>query len=194
MTTSHPSPDGLAEIAAEAWCRLARGAADRRTSFHRMQVATLGHQGWPELRTVILREVDEPARRVAFHTDRRSAKAAEIAADGRVALHLWDTRAELQLRLWGQAALETEGSAVEAAWSKLTTRQRDVYGAPHAPGAVLSAPDEADPPHAGADARGAFALVQVTIARFEWLQLRGAGHRRARFDWRKEWQGRWLAP
>jgi len=190
-----PLPDEtLAGIANEAWLRLSHGAADRRTAFHRMQVATLGHQGWPELRSVILRDVDEPTRRVAFHTDQRSAKASEIIADGRITLHFWDARTDLQLRMWGQAALETEGAAVEKAWSGLSPRQRLVYAALHAPGHVLTLADEADPPHPRLEGRGAFALVSVTVARFEWLQLRSTGHRRARFDWQKGWQGRWLAP
>lgn len=194
MTTPPLPGDSLAAIATEVWLRLARGAADRRAAFSRMQVATLTAQGWPDIRTVILRGADEAGRRLSFHTDRRSAKASEIAADGRVALHLWDPQAEVQLRLWGQAAVESEGTEAEAAWSRLAPRQRQVYHAPLAPGSTLRAPAEADPPHPPADGRGAFARVDVTVARFEWLELRLTGHRRARFDWQKGWQGRWLAP
>lgn len=197
MSTPIPAlpDDSLAAIADEAWARLARGAADRRTAFHQMQLATLTPQGWPDLRRVILRAVDPAERRIGFHTDQRSAKAADIMADGRVALHLWDPRAELQLRLWGQAAIETEGAAVEAAWARLAPHQRRVYFRAHAPGTALRDPAEADPADTPPpEGHGAFALVAVTVARFEWLHLRATGHRRARFDWQKGWTGRWLAP
>ena len=42
--------------------------------------------------------------------------------------------------------------------------------------------------------RAHFAVVPVNVVRFEWLHLRRAGHRRARFDWQGRWQGRWLVP
>jgi hypothetical protein len=192
--TSLPRDD-LAAIAAETWRRLARGAADSRAAFRQMQLATIGTQGWPEMRSVILRAADVPARRLQFHTDRRSSKAAEIAEDGRVALHFWDQRAQLQLRLWGQAAVEA-GPAANAAWSRLSPFQRAVYAGP-SPGRVLADPAEADRdgPPADADAgRANFVAVAVTVMRFEWLHLGRAGHRRARFDWQSGWQGRWLAP
>jgi pyridoxine/pyridoxamine 5'-phosphate oxidase len=197
----------LGEISAEAWRRIGRGAADARAAFHQMQVATRGTQGWPELRTVILRAADADRRHLVFHTDRRSAKAGEIAADSRVSLHLWDPRAQLQLRVWGQAGIETEGKAVADAWARLAPHQQAVYATALPPGRAIDDPEVADgSPHlpaeeptgsarrARTEGRGAFAVVTVTAMRFEWLNLRREGHRRARFDWTGAWDGRWLVP
>ncbi|MEL7174391.1 MAG: pyridoxamine 5'-phosphate oxidase family protein, partial [Pseudomonadota bacterium] len=90
MTAATKGPglpeDDLDAVLDAAWTRLQRGAADKRSAFNTLQIATLGPQGWPEQRTVVLRRVEPSERRVTFHTDRRSAKAAEIESDGRVSL------------------------------------------------------------------------------------------------------------
>lgn len=199
-------PEGsLADIPAAAWARLERGAADRRTAFNKMQVGTIGAQGWPEMRSVVLRRVEAAERRITFHTDRRSAKAGEIEADGRVTLHFWDARAKLQIRLWGQARVVAEDPLAGEAWARLAPRQRATYLGSLPPGRPIETPEEGDAAfgtalgaaegEAGeARGRGAFAVVPVTVMRLEWLHLREAAHRRARFDWGGEWQGRWLAP
>ncbi|MEO0960732.1 MAG: pyridoxamine 5'-phosphate oxidase family protein, partial [Pseudomonadota bacterium] len=86
MTAKTKAPglpeDDLDAVVEAAWKRLERGAADKRSAFNTLQLATIGPQGWPEQRTVVLRRVETAERRVTFHTDRRSAKAAEIEADG----------------------------------------------------------------------------------------------------------------
>jgi hypothetical protein len=163
-------------------------------AFNTLSVATLGPQGWPELRTVILRRVEPAERRVVFHTDRRSAKAGEIVADGRVSLLFWDPRAKLQLRLWGQARILTEDPLAEEEWRRLSLQSRRIYRTPQPPGRILPDPAQGDGATEG-DGRGVFAAVPVTVMRLEWLHLRPGGHRRARFEPGAEgWQGRWLAP
>lgn len=91
----------LEAVLGGAWALLTRASADRRHPARAVQLATRGADGAPRLRSVILRGADAAARRARFHTDRRSAKVAEIAADPRVALLLWDPRSRVQLRLAG---------------------------------------------------------------------------------------------
>ncbi|MEM8623851.1 MAG: pyridoxamine 5'-phosphate oxidase family protein [Pseudomonadota bacterium] len=186
--------DDLDAMIEAAWARLVRGAADKRAAFNICQVASIGAQGWPEQRSVVLRRADPAERRIFFHTDRRSTKAAEIEADGRVSLHFWDPRARLQLRLWGQARLLTEDPLADEEWSRLTSHGRQIYRTPLPPGRTIRTAEEGD----GAVeeiGRAVFAAVPVNVMRLEWLHLRSAGHRRARFEPAAEgWQGRWLAP
>ncbi len=73
-----------------AFGRLAEGARDGRSPFRTPALATLGRDGAPQLRTVVLRGFDPAARSLSIHTDRRSAKVAELAADPRAALHVYD--------------------------------------------------------------------------------------------------------
>ncbi|MEM7496416.1 MAG: pyridoxamine 5'-phosphate oxidase family protein [Pseudomonadota bacterium] len=186
--------DDLDAMIDAAWKRLERGAADKRAAFNTLQIATLGPQGWPEQRTVILRRVETAERRVTIHTDRRSAKAAEIEADGRVSLLFWDARAKLQLRLWGQARLLTDDPLTDEAWDRLTAHGRRIYRTPVPPGRTLRAPEDGDGLRDD-DGRSVFAAIPITVMRLEWLHLRTGGHRRARFEPAAEgWQGRWLGP
>jgi hypothetical protein len=78
--------DDLPQTLRACWTLLERGAADRRSAFHTLAVATTGLDGRPRVRTVVSRRVDPPARAVRFHADSRSAKVAELRADPRLAL------------------------------------------------------------------------------------------------------------
>lgn len=193
--------DDLDAVIAFAWAELARAATDRDSLFRHAQVASTGAHGWPQLRTVILRHCAPAQREVGFHTDARSAKAAEMQADTSVALVAYDRPRELQLRLWGQAVLHDADRAARAAWDALYPPLRVPYRTPHAPGRVLEEPGCADPAPAAMapddpdDGFENFALVIVRVVRLEYLHLRpGRGHRRARFEWNGDWEGHWLAP
>lgn len=183
------------------WARLARGAADRRSPMHTVQLATVGLDGGPRLRTVVLRGVDRGARALRAHTDRRSTKAAEIAADPRGELLAYDPRAKIQIRARGPMTLHLADAAADAAWAASKPGARVCYRAAHGPGAPLPAPQAADPtdaarnpadPEAG---RAHFAALTLAPIRLEWLYLAARGHRRAVFDWNGgAWRGGWLAP
>jgi hypothetical protein len=196
-----PSPADLTAALEEIRARLARGAADRRSAFHTAQLATAGLDGGPRVRTVVLRGADLGAARLRIHTDRRSPKAAEIAAEPRVELHLYDPRARLQLRLRGLARVEAEGAAADEAWRRSAPGSRVCYRGPFAPGAPLPAPGAADPgPEARAPAdpdagRDRFAAVAIAAERIDALWLAASGHRRALFRREGEgWSGGWIAP
>jgi pyridoxine/pyridoxamine 5'-phosphate oxidase len=190
--------DDLDATLEELWQRLSRGVVDRRSGLHTVQLATVGVDGAPRVRTVVLRGVDVAARRLRMHTDRRSAKVAELAQRPEVEVCGYDARAKVQLRLRGRAALTT-GSGADAAWSGSRPASRVCYRAPAAPGSPLDDPTAAVPaPRAGDDAeagREHFAVILMTLTCIEWLYLAARGHRRARFDWTGAgWRGGWLAP
>jgi hypothetical protein len=177
--------DDLSGSLGEAWALLVRGAADRRHPFHTPSVATVAADGAPSVRTVVLRGADPAARIVRFHTDARSRKAAELAAEPRIALHAYHPGAKIQLRLAGRATLHHDGSVADAAWSATRPFSRACYRVAQAPGTPAE-----DPLGALAEAsadeqagREAFLAVTVVVARMEFLYLAAAGHRRALFDW-----------
>ncbi len=85
------------------------GAGEERMT---MTLGTRGRDGHPASRTVVLSDFDGEV--FSFHTDSRSAKAAEIAADARVSLTLlWPDRPS-QLVVAGTAALMDASRAAEA--------------------------------------------------------------------------------
>lgn len=177
-----------------AFAALRRGADDHRSPFHTPTLATRGVDGSPELRTVVLRAFHPAARSLHIHTDRRSAKAAQITADPRAALHGYDPLARTQLRLAGHAMLHLDDAAADAAWSASRETSRMTYATAHPPGTALRAPCAA--PTDPAAGRTHFALMVLTFDSLDWLLLDPAGHRRARFTWGRDGAATatWLVP
>lgn len=180
MTRPAP-PETLEDTLAEAFRLLSRGVADRRSPFHTPTLATAGAGGAPNLRTVVLRAFDPAARCLRFHTDRRSAKAVEIAADSRAMIHGYDAGAQVQLRIAGHASLHLDDALAETAWGASREMSRMCYASPHPPGAPVAAPPAA--PLDAVSGRANFAAVTLRIATLDWLLLAHAGHRRAHFAW-----------
>ncbi len=201
-TTAQAAPsfaDDLEGTRAEAFRLLSRGVADRRSAFHTPTVATLGTDGRPRMRTVVLRAFDPAARTLRFHTDARSEKVADLLRDPRVCVHGYDVGGKVQIRLEGRAAAFAMGDLVDAAWSGSQPMSRLGYGAQPAPGTESREPITVTFP-AGPDEAEAgrvhFRVVVVTFDRLEWLWLDHRGHRRALFDWAGGETPRavWLAP
>jgi pyridoxamine 5'-phosphate oxidase len=187
-----------AETLAEAWRLITRGVADRRSPFHTPTVATIGLDGAPSLRTVVLRHCNAAGRRLRFHTDRRSQKVSELALDPRISIHFYDPTAKIQLRVAGRALVHVEGPVAESAWAASRPFSRACYAVNPGPGAALEGPGDYDLPTDPAlyDAgRIQFCAVETHIASIEWLYLANAGHRRARFAWKgTAVQAEWLVP
>jgi pyridoxamine 5'-phosphate oxidase len=199
---SEPAPsfyDDLTETLAESWRLIARGVADRRSAFHHPTVATIGLDGRPRLRTVILRACDVSRRTLRFHTDVRSEKIGEIGRDPRVSLHFYDPSSKIQLRLDGAATVNTDNAVADAAWAESRDFSRQTYGITPGPGTVIAAGADFALPEvndeATAPGRVNFSAVTVEIERLEWLYLASAGHRRAKFAWSNSLiEAKWLAP
>jgi pyridoxamine 5'-phosphate oxidase len=194
-----PPRPSLDEALAACWRALQEGVRDRRSPAHTPVLSTVGLDGRPRSRVVVLREAEPSRRLVRFHTDRRSAKAFEIERDPRVSLLVYDAPAKLQIRLEGSAVLHASGPEAERAWNASRPFSRVCYGIDPGPGSAIgdcdafALPIEPDLVEAG---RSNFMAVIVTIAGVEMLSLRHEGHRRARFEWTGdgELSGTWLAP
>lgn len=170
---------------AQVWQRLARGTRDRRAATRNPTLATIGPHG-PEARTVVLRAVDADARTLEIHTDRRSAKVMELTKNPNAALHVWDAKANLQIRLRGIATL-THADAGK--WARIPETAQRVYGGTPAPGLPIPRPDAHDP----APNRDDFTRITLKITEIETLHLGSDLHRRARFT-APTWKGHWIAP
>lgn len=170
----------------EAWQRLSRGVADRRAGARHPVLATAGAQG-PEARMVVLRGADRAAARLTIHTDAASGKVAELRADPRATLLVWEPRAQLQIRMRATALLRP-GSADE--WARVPEGARRVYGGTPAPGTPIPAPDA----HAPAAEPTRFLVVDCTLTEIDLLHLGRSRHRRARFTRADAWAGHWVAP
>ncbi|MEO1686993.1 MAG: pyridoxamine 5'-phosphate oxidase family protein, partial [Pseudomonadota bacterium] len=128
---------------AQVWGRLARGVADRRCATRHPVLCTLGLDGAPQARTVVLRGCDPAAGVLEMHADLASTKMAELRAEPRAALHVWDPRLKLQMRLGAEVEMRS-GASVAARWARVPEGSRRAYGGAPPPGEVLGAPEDHD--------------------------------------------------
>ncbi len=120
---------------------------------------------------------------------------ADIVANPRVALHVWDDGTQVQVRLDGAAALQPKDVA-RSEWDRLHAGSRDTYRVRPTPGTALTDPAVADTDRVDEDAAFAnFAVIAVDFDGMEWLHLARDGHRRAAFIWTADvMQADWLVP
>ncbi|MCP9885602.1 pyridoxamine 5'-phosphate oxidase family protein [Synechococcus sp. ATX 2A4] len=170
------------------WRVLLRGARQRegRSPGARwLQLASVGTDGTPRVRTLVFRGWAD-AVRLDLLSDGRSSKAEELAAQPAVELCWLLPKAGSQFRLRGHLE-RLDGADLLAArerhWLQLSPAGRALWGWP-APGQALDPaaafPSElADgtplPPH--------FLLLRVHVEQVELLELTGTPHRRQR--WRE---------
>ena len=175
------------------WRPLLRGARERegRSPQARwLQLASVGADGAPRVRTLVFRGWGGPAE-LDLLTDQRSSKSEELKAEPRVELCWLLPKARSQFRLRGQrlAMDATANNTVRAQhWNQLHPGARSLWGWPQ-PGAPLDTgaafPAElAD----GTPLPDWFELVRISIEQVELLELTGHPHQRRR--WRAD-QG-WL--
>lgn len=187
MVTGHapaPAPiDDLDLALADCWRILQCGVRDSRAPAHTPALATIGLDGRPRARTVVLRGADPAAWTLQVHTDRRSPKYAEIERDPRVALMIYDASARIQLRAEGLARLHRDDAVAATAWHATRAMSRVCYAqlAPPSAAAADPAAAVAGSPDGDAFAVGNFAVIRITVDEIEWLHLAHTGHRRARF-------------
>jgi pyridoxamine 5'-phosphate oxidase len=193
---NRPGPafaDDLDATLAEAFRLLGVGVADRRSPFHTPSLASIGPNGAPRIRTLVLRGFDPASRTLRLHTDPRSGKVHDIAAGPRVALHAYGAGTQVQLRLGGTATLHTDDAIADNAWAATPPNARLVYTSTLPPGASIRTPALPAPT---SDGRENFAVLVMQFDALEWLSLSAAGHRRARFTWDRagEASAEWLVP
>jgi hypothetical protein len=189
------SLDGdLKQIGTALWAELVHAAHVRDHEWREATLATLDAENGPCARTVVLREVDAPARELLIYTDTRSPKVRQLARDPRAELVCWSPRLGWQLRLRCHIEVSNDGLDVTSRWALLRhTRAAHDYLSPLAPGTALG--EAAPPAPAAGEVRSCFAVMHLQVQAMDWLSLDPGGHRRALFDYRDgPGTARWLAP
>lgn len=187
--TAPDGDDSLAALHDDIWQRLGRGVADRRAPARHPVLASAGRGGGAEARVVVLRGAARSRAELEIHTDTLSAKVAELTADPRASLVIWDPRARLQMRLRAQVAIAT-GPAVADRWARVPGGSRRAYGGLPAPATPIDSPTQHDP--APSEAR--FAVLTCALHEIDALHLGDTRHRRALFRRADGWTGQWIAP
>lgn len=190
--TPHWETDSLEELESRIWSELGHSVADPRHPWGHPALATCDGQG-PDVRTVVLREVDRTWRRLVAYSDARATKIAQLRANARTAWRFYDPRSRVQLRARGVSLVEHQTDFSRRAWELVPEANRANYRTMGVPGAPIAGPAEGHIFAPGGAEN--FALIVTTISELDWLWLAPSGHRRALFEWREgHWQAHWTVP
>ena len=174
------------------WQMLGRGVADRKSAARHPVFATMSKNG-PETRILVLRKATRAAHTLTLFTDAATPKVAELTADPRCALHIWDGRAQVQLRLKATAGMSAGRRDV---WDGMPEGAREVYGVSPTPGTAIDGPDA----FVRVPDYSKFLELTLHLREIDYTNLSTNPHRRARFtrvgaeDGEVSWTGEWLAP
>jgi pyridoxamine 5'-phosphate oxidase len=170
--------------------QLSAGVASAKHPFHLLTVATVGLDGRPQARTVVLRAVLPEARSIRFHTDYRSPKVRELLEHPSVLLLWYDPQIKRQLRVAAQARVHHADEVARAHWLASAARSRACYASPFAPSSELgeadwpAAPEAVEADHA--EAFRHFCVVDCRWERIEILDLHASGHQRLLLTWHEQ--------
>ena len=157
---------------------LQRATQDRHHEWRTPVLATVGTDGLPQARTVVLRHVDSKLGKLQIYTDSRSPKVAELAARQVLSMSFWSKRLGWQLRVRAASSVQRTGPEVDAVWARVSqSPAAGDYLAASAPGAVLPAAGAA--PAAGLQNQHHLAIITAEVNEIDWLELARTGHRRA---------------
>lgn len=200
---NHWHTDDLQQLNAKIWEALRGAVDDEGSPFHTSALAT-AEKGICRVRTVVLRAVTPAARSLAFYTDIRSSKIAQISDNRFISWLFYDAGQQIQIRAEGEATIHQGTDVARQAWQQIRLSSRLNYLTEFAPGTGLEKPSSGLPEtllegNLTAEALEPgwqnFALVETKISRFDWLYLAARGHRRAELVWTgKDFTGHWLTP
>ncbi len=193
----------LNHVINESWQLIELGVSNRRHGFHNPVAATIGLDGRPRARTVILRSANKTDRKIVFHSDARSEKISELQADSRISMHFYDVNSKVQVRIEGVVELHTENEFARQRWDLSQKMSRMCYSVQPAPGTKIEHGND----YAMHDVKTVlpedqehdfknFTAVEIHVSSLEWLFLALEGHRRAYFKWDKAnlREQTWLVP
>jgi len=169
-----------------------RGALDTKHPFRYLNLGTMGKE-YPEVRTVVLRKVDEQLNCLVY-TDFRSAKVSEILANPLVLIHFYNPKQRVQVRIQARVIVHHQDSLASTYWSQVQGDAQKAYNSTLAPGSKIEIPGQAYDWPEEMDSRF-FAVLELAPKAIEALQLDGLNHLRINFSKKQEnWEGEWLVP
>jgi pyridoxamine 5'-phosphate oxidase len=171
-------PDVILE---RVWQELARGTVDRHHEWRTPVLSTIGLDGTPQARAVVLRQASKVTQSLTIFTDRRTPKVAELSAQPVGMLTFWSKRLGWQCRIALSFQVHLDGPEVNAAWVRMSqSAAAKDYLALVAPGSPIVGND-CDENTAANNMSHNLALLTGRISSIDWLELGQSAHRRIKF-------------
>lgn len=171
----------------QIWQMLGRGTVDRRAAARHPVLATMSDAG-PEMRILVLRKASRSANTLTLYTDAATPKVAELTSDPRCALHIWDAKAQVQLRFRATVSMAPGSKEV---WDGMPEGAREVYGVTPTPGTPIETAEAfvREPDYSK------FLELTLSLRKIDYTNLGTTPHRRAQYTHADgEWRGQWVAP
>lgn len=156
-------------------------------------LATIGRDGSPNGRILVLRTADPMAWQATLHTDSRAEKVSELELCDAAMLVFYDHQAGFQLRLKGTIGRSTDNAARGAIWAELPPSNRPNYRASLPTGSTINAAGDGIDPAASQSGYDNFDVLTFSAGTADILQLSRSGNRRYRLDITLG-TGNWLVP
>ena len=170
-------------LVARVWQELTRATKDRHHSWKTPALASIGLDGNPQVRTIVLRHANPTLWTLESYTDSRSPKYQELVKQGCAQLVFWSARLKWQLRVSVNASVHAEGDFVETAWSRVSqSKASKDYLASQAPGSAVISNNVNEIFSPNAPSNHYLAVLSFQVISMDWLELGKEMHRRARID------------
>ena len=189
--------DNLADTEKLAWQLLAS------RDFQVVALASVRHDNQPEVRHLVLRDVDMSARTLEFWTDMRSDKIASIMLNSKVSVSAYSAKHASQISCLGQVNLHNKDRLAEERWHQATPYNKMIYSQ-IAPGTRLKARLQETEFTTGLKPNNEntkigyenFCLLRIVLSEMDYLYLERSGNSRAHFIYGDEqnlMDAKWLA-
>ena len=150
-----------------------------------MQLATIGIDNTPRVRTVVFRGWSE-SYEMEIYTDKRSQKYFELELNNKVEICWLFSKAKCQFRLRGNAKIEI-GKEKLIHWNKLNDKSKSMWGWP-TPGEHYNFDQLNDPSNNVKENKyNNFTLLKIYITEVDQLLLDKPIHTRRRWKLKSEW-------
>lgn len=173
-------PDNLVT---RVWQELTRATKDRHHQWRTPVLASIGLDGYPQARTIVLRYADQSEWILDAYTDSRSPKCYELVKDNHAQLVFWNARSRWQLRVAVLASFHTEGDLVESAWAQMRqSKAAKDYLSNKVPGHPLTTNNINETASLNTNDHHYLAVLRFQIISIDWLALGKNTHFRAQID------------
>ena len=170
------------------WSELQNACIEKNHAWRTPTLATVDAHGYPNARTVVLREVDTNQQNFVIYTDRRSPKVQDLLECNRAEMVFWSTSLNWQLRAKTEITVLTDGTLVEQAWDKVKNSVAATdYLRNQLPGAVIQQANDTSQ----TTKEHQLCVLRAHVEELDWLELSRAGNRRLKIQGNK---ANWLVP
>ena len=180
MTNDQNNPE---EIFQEELQDLYNAVKDTAHDYHLFTVATSSNN-IPEIRTVVLRDVNLDNYKISFHTETRSPKYNQFVKNSSVSALFYSISKRTQIRIKGKAEASNDKKLLTSLWSKLSKDSKECYQGKISPSGIIPDAkifnDIIDDPDVDIDNKGFenFSRIKINVSSFEILRLHHLGHKR----------------